>query len=340
MAESEWLNKDFYKVLGVSQDSQEAEITKAYRKLARQYHPDINKDPHAEEKFKEIGEAYDVLKNAETRKKYDTLRRFAAGGARFTGGAGGQGYGDIPFADMFGGMFGNDRSHHYQTQGANFDLNDIFSMFGQASRSSGNSQAGAPHDFFQRPQKKEKVTGKDREGKVKLTFKQAVKGAKVSLRLGGKEFSVRVPSGVKNEQKLRIAGKGHPGKNGGKTGDLYLTIFVEPDEHFSMRGDDIIFDLPITVGEAIGGAKIAIRDYDDKEVIFKIPAGTSSGDEIALKNRGVSETQGSLIAVVRIVVPSKSSGSLKKLARQLDEESSGFIDEFQSVRNSHNEIDN
>lgn len=148
MAENEWLAKDFYKVLGVSKDADEATITKAYRKLARKYHPDLNKTKEAEEKFKDVSEAYDVLKDSQTRQRYDAIRQFGAGGARFAGGAGGAGGFDASsFSDIFsmfnggsgmgsmGGMGGNGSRIRFTSNGAGPNMSDIFSMFGGGQRS-------------------------------------------------------------------------------------------------------------------------------------------------------------------------------------------------------------
>ncbi|MFR1605452.1 MAG: DnaJ domain-containing protein [Bifidobacterium pseudocatenulatum] len=155
MAENEWLSKDFYKVLGVSKDATDDEITKAYRKLARKYHPDLNKTKEAEEKFKDISEAYDVLSNKDNRQKYDAIRQFGMGGARFAGGSGAGGFDAGAFSDIFGSMFGggagagaygtggNGSRIRFQTGGGNPNINDIFSMFGGGA--GGPAGAGNPY---------------------------------------------------------------------------------------------------------------------------------------------------------------------------------------------------
>ena len=158
MAENEWLSKDFYKVLGVSKEATDDEITKAYRKLARKYHPDLNKTKEAEEKFKDISEAYDVLNNKESRQKYDAIRQFGMGGARFAGGSGAGGFDASGFSDIFGSMFGgtgmggNGSRIRFQTNGGNPNLNDIFSMFGGAAgQGSGayGAGAGSPYGAYE-----------------------------------------------------------------------------------------------------------------------------------------------------------------------------------------------
>lgn len=179
MAENEWLSKDFYKVLGVSKDATDAEITKAYRKLARKYHPDLNKTKEAEEKFKDISEAYDVLSNKENRQKYDAIRQFGMGGARFAGGSGRGGFDAGAFSDIFGSMFGggagmggNGSRIRFQTNGGgNPNLNDIFSMFGGGAGGPGAGSAYERYgaDDYEQPQPE---NGEDRNSKIRLTFRQ------------------------------------------------------------------------------------------------------------------------------------------------------------------------
>lgn len=335
MAENEWLSKDFYKVLGVSKDATEQEITKAYRKLARQYHPDLNKTKEAEEKFKDISEAYDVLSNKDSRQKYDAIRQFGMGGARFAGGTGG-GFDASGFSDIFGSMFGGGNGGtriRFQTNGGGpTNINDIFSMFGGAGPS-GASYGGSSYDGgYQRAQQPE--NGEDRNSKVSLTFRQAVKGATVSLSVDGKKFKTHIPAGVKDGQKIRLAGKGKPGRNGGKAGDLYLQVSVKPSERFTMRGRDIVMDLPVTVGEAVCGAKVEAKNLDGESVTFKIPAGSSSGVEVRVAGGGVRSPQGSgdLIGRIMVQVPAKPGMGLKHAAKEFDKESGGFADELAAQR--------
>ena len=340
MAENDWLNKDFYKTLGVSKDADEKEITKAYRKLARKYHPDINKTKEGEEKFKDISEAYDVLKDKDSRQKYDAIRSFGAGGARFTGGAGGGGFNAGDFSDIFGSMFGggggNGGSHiRFSTNGggshgAGFD--DIFSMFGGGAgnggfgggRGYGDYSDGAYAGYRPAPHPED---GDDLSSKITLTFRQAVKGATVSLKAAGKKFKTKVPAGVKNGQKIKIAGKGKPGINGGKAGDLYLHVTVKPDATFSMRGHDIVMDLPVTVGQAVAGGKVEAKDIDGNPVTFKVPAGSSSGAEVKLAGLGVqrSNQPGDLIGRVQIMVPAKPGLAVKLAAKEFDEKAGDYL---------------
>lgn len=331
MAENEWLSKDFYKVLGVSKDATDDEITKAYRKLARKYHPDLNKTKEAEEKFKDISEAYDVLSNKDNRQKYDAIRQFGMGGARFAGGSGAGGFDAGAFSDIFGSMFGGGAGAGAYGTGGNPNINDIFSMFGGGA--GGPAGAGNPYggSYEQAAQPED---GEDRNSKINLTFRQSIKGATVSLSADGKKFKTHVPAGVRDGQKIRIPGKGKPGRNGGKNGDLYLQINVAEDPKFSLRKRDIIMDLPITVGQAVAGAKVTAQDIDGNEVTFKVPAGSSSGTEVRISGRGVANRQGDgdLIGRVQIRIPDKPSLKVKHAAKEFDKECGDFADELAKER--------
>lgn len=338
MAEQDWLNKDFYKVLGVSKDATEAEITKAYRKLARKYHPDLNQSKDAEEKFKDISEAYDVLNNKEQRQKYDAIRQFGMGGARFAGGSGQSGFDASGFSDIFGSMFGGSgadgsRIRFSTSGGGQPNMNDIFSMFGggagQGSNGFGGAGYGGNSSYREPPIAKD---GEDRNSKITLTFRQAVKGATVSLSVDGKKFKTHIPAGVKDGQKIRIAGKGKRGVNGGKNGDMFLTIHVKEDVRFSLRGSDIIVVLPVSVGQAVAGAKIEARDIDGETVTFKVPAGASSGTEVRIGGKGVPGRRGDLIGIIEIHVPDKPSASLKRAAKEFDKDSADFVEQLAQER--------
>lgn len=332
MAENEWLSKDFYKVLGVSKDASEADITKAYRKLARKYHPDLNKTKEAEEKFKDISEAYDVLSNKDQRQKYDAIRQFGMGGARFAGGSGQDGFDASGFSDIFGSMFGGGSGNggtriRFSTSGGGQpNMDDIFSMFGGGA---GSPFGGARSEYQETPRPQQ---GADRKSKITLTFRQAVKGATVSLRVDGKQFKTHVPAGVEDGQKIRIPGKGKPGLYGGKSGDMYLTVHVKADPKFSLRGHDIVMDLPISVGQAVCGGKISATDIDGNDVTFKVPAGSSSGTEIRISGHGVPGHDGDLVARVQIQVPSKPGLGVKHAAKEFDSATGDFVDKLAEGR--------
>ena len=316
MAENEWLNKDFYKTLGVSKDATESEITKAYRKLARKYHPDINKTKEGEEKFKDISEAYDVLKDKDSREKYDAIRQFGMGGARFAGGAGGGGFNGADFSDIFGSMFGGGAGG-----GEGFGRGYGYDDYGEGAYQ-GYRPTPVPED------------GGDLNSKITLTFRQAVKGATVSLKANGKKFKTRVPAGVKDGQKIRLAGKGKPGKHGGKTGDMYLQVTVTEDPKFTMDGVDLVMDLPVTVGEAVDGAKVTAKDMDGEQVTFKVHAGASSGDEVRISGKGVQTPRktGDLVGRVQIRVPKKPSMHEKHAAKEFDKMCGDFAADIANER--------
>ena len=198
---------------------------------------------------------------------------------------------------------------------------------------SGPAGAGNPYggSYEQAAQPED---GEDRNSKINLTFRQSVKGATVSLSADGKKFKTHVPAGVRDGQKIRIPGKGKPGRNGGKNGDLYLQINVAEDPKFSLRKRDIIMDLPITVGQAVAGAKVTAQDIDGNEVTFKVPAGSSSGTEVRISGRGVANRQGDgdLIGRVQIRIPDKPSLKVKHAAKEFDKECGDFADELAKER--------
>lgn len=327
MAENEWLAKDFYKVLGVSKDADEDTITKAYRKLARKYHPDLNKTKEAEEKFKDVSEAYDVLKDKQMRARYDAIRQFGAGGARFAGGAGAGGFDASGFSDIFSSMFGGSPMGggsrvRFSTSGAGPDMGNIFSMFGGGA---GSSQAGfGGADYEQYAQSGQSATqnvperGEDIITSIKLTFKQAFKGATVSLRSGGESFKTHIPAGVKDGQKIRLKSKGKPGKFGGASGDMYLQVQVEKSDQFSIEGCDLVATLPLTLSEAVHGAKVTLKNVDGEPIVFKVPSGTSGGSRIRVEGAGVPGKNGAFVGIAQIHVPKKSTMAVKHAAKEFE----------------------
>ena len=160
--------------------------------------------------------------------------------------------------------------------------------------------------------------GEDITTDIKLTFKQAFKGATVSLRAAGETFKTHIPAGVKTGQKIRLKGKGKPGKFGGAAGDLYLHVQVEASDKFTLRGDDLISTLPLTLSEAVHGAKVSINDLDGNPVTFKVPACVSSGDEVRIEGAGVPGENGDFVGVVQIRLPKRSSMSLRRVAKEFD----------------------
>ncbi|TCD53820.1 J domain-containing protein [Alloscardovia theropitheci] len=341
MAEQDWLGKDFYAVLGVSKDADDKEISKAFRKLARKYHPDTNQgNAEAEKKFKDISEAYEVLSNKEQRQKYDAIRSFGAGGARFAGGssAGGGAYEDI-FSSMFGSAGG--RGGYSSMNFGGINLDDIFAQAGYGAN-------GATAGFSQQPRRSgfgannpyepepEPIKGEDRKSSVNLSFDKAVKGATVSLKVNGESFKTKIPAGINDGQKIRLAGKGKPGRFGGAQGDLFLTVHVGTDENFRIQGKNLVRIVPVTAYEAATGAKITVKDYFGEDVDIKIPAGSSSGTEITVKNHGIktAKASGDMIARISIVMPKRLNAKQKEALKAFDEASESLAKQVAQERQS------
>jgi molecular chaperone DnaJ len=288
MASQDWFDKDFYKILGVAKDVSDAELKKVYRKLARQYHPDSNPgDAKAEAKFKEISEAYSVLSDPAQRREYDQLRAMG-GGARFTGGAGGQGFpGGFP-----GGAGG---------------FEDVFSnLFGGGGR-------GGFGGFG--PQR-----GSDLTMTTSLNFIDGVKGTSIKVNLGGKDVSVNIPAGVNDGQKIKLRGKGQTSPNGGEAGDLIITCNIKPHPIFSRDGNNIRVTVPVTYAEAVLGATILVPTLGGEPVKLKVSPGTPNGRVLRVKGRGVvtAKHEGDLLATVEIAVPSHVSDKAKKALEEFD----------------------
>ncbi|WP_315279399.1 DnaJ C-terminal domain-containing protein [Kocuria carniphila] len=316
MASQDWIDKDFYSVLGVSKDASQADIKKAYRKLARKYHPDQNPgDAAAEKKFKDITEANSVLSDKDEREEYDAIRAMGSG-ARFAGSPGGGGAaGDASFEDIFGGMFGGGgrggRRTSYSTSGGGFSggggFEDLFAQFGGQDggtrfTTSGGPAYGAPGGYggYQGPPAK----GEDIHTTTTIPLRSAYNGTTVKLRRGnGQTTTVRVPKGVKDEQRLKVAGKGHSGPGG--NGDLFVTVKIKDHPFFSRDGQDVAVTVPVTVSEAALGATIEVPTLDGNHVNVKIPAGTSSGRRFRVKGKGFTSGSktGNMIVTVDIELP-------------------------------------
>jgi len=350
----EWFEKDFYKVLGVAESATAKEVTRAYRKLARELHPDANPgDNAAEERFKEISSAYDVIGDEVKRKEYDEVRKLGPVGAMNFGGAGGPGTGNFNFSadDLgdFGGLFGN--------------------LFNQrtGARRAGNARGPGPQ------------RGIDLETEITMDFRDAVDGITTTLHLtsdtacstcggtgsspgsapavcsncrgrgvvdenqglfsfsrpcsvcagkgvivldpckdcggGGivrrpRDVKVRIPAGVRDDQTIKLKGRGGPGRNGGPTGDLYVKVHVVPDKVFGRDGFNLTLTVPVTFPEAALGTKLTVPTVDGDTVTLKLPAGTGSGRVFRVKGRGIEngkKGRGDLLVSVEVAVPSKLS---------------------------------
>ena len=324
MSEQEWFSKDFYKVLGVDKTADKKAITKAYRKLARKWHPDQNPgDKAAEATFKEIGEAYAVLSNDEDRKRYDAIRAMAGGGARFSAGSGGTG----GFEDLFGAFGGGGSNVRFQTSGmpgggAGFEdiLSGLFGGgVGASARFGGDPYGSSFGDGHAPRSAPTPEKGGTVRAKLSISFRQALNGATLTIKVGGSPIKVRIPAGIKDGQKVRVKGHGKPGTHGGPTGDLEVAVTVKPHPVYSREGNDLVMDLPVTVSEAILGAVVDVPMVDGNTATVKVPAGSSSGAEIRVRGGGVttSKATGDLIARVAIRVPEKPGRELKKLAKEM-----------------------
>ena len=325
MASQDWFEKDFYAILGVPQDADDAAIKKAYRKLARTHHPDKNPgDTAAEQRFKDIGEANSVLADPEKRREYDAVRQMARGGARFT--AGGPGGGAGGFDDVFSSMFGGGSSGggarvRYSTGGGGEpNLEDILGgMFGGGG---GPAYGGTGFRAPQGPRK-----GADLTARTSLPFRDAVEGATVTLGTsGGGQITTRIPAGVRDGQKIRLRGKGQPGDSGAPAGDLILTVAVEKHPVFGREGDNLTLELPVTFAEATLGATVAVPTLDGSTVKVRVAPGTPSGRVLRIKGRGVpvKDKPGDLMAKVSIVVPQRLSDEAMAAVKTLQTLDEGF----------------
>ena len=325
MSGQDWLDKDFYAVLGVSKDASAQEIKKAYRAQARKYHPDHHPDdPKAEERFKEIGEAYSVLNDDEQRKQYDAIRAMGSGGARFSagqGGAGGAGFEDI-FSSMFGGQGGYAPRPGGPGAGAgNPDLDDLLKMFGgQGGGFGGGRPAGFQGDFGGGPTK-----GSDTSARTRISFRDAAQGTEIRLNVDGRSITTRIPAGVHDGQKIRLRGKGRPGPGGGPAGDLLLTLDVEEHPVWSADGVNLRLTVPISFDEAVLGTTLSVPLLDGGSVSVKVPPGTPSGRTLRVRGKGLvtKKKTGDLHVTVEVAVPTHVEGRAKQAVEDLREALAG-----------------
>ena len=298
--------KDYYKILGVGKDASADEIKKAYRKLAHKYHPDVSKEPNAEERFKEVGEAYETLKSPEKRAAYDQLGSYQPGQEFRPPPDWAQQFGDTQFsmddidiADLLAGLTGG--RHRAQRGGASIP-----------------------------------IPGQDYEVQVHITLEQAASGTEVDMNLSVPEFDeqgfvrrvprafkARIPKGATEGQRLRVPGKGGKGLNGGRDGDLYLNIVLHPHQLYRVSGHDLYLDLPLAPWEAVLGGTVEVPTLGGR-VRLKVPPGTHAGQQLRLASRGLPKPQsgeGDLYAVVQIAVPTAPTDEERALFKQLAETS-------------------
>ena len=288
--------RDFYEVLGVPRDATPEQLQQAYRKLARRHHPDVNKDPGAEERFKEVNEAYHVLSDPELRKRYDRCgenfrqvpedfdERVAPGGrSRAATGSRvrfGQGFGGVDFEDLFGGFGG-------------------FGGWGG------------------------QIPGADQEAELTLSVEEAYRGGRRTVSMDGRTYDITVPRGVVDGQRIRLAGQGGQGGRDAAPGDLYLVVRIAPHPRFRLNGRDIMVDVPVTPWEAALGATVPVSTPDG-EAKAKVPPGSSSGRRLRLRGQGMpnpSGKPGDLYGEIRIMVPGQLTRRERELFERLAAES-------------------
>lgn len=308
--------RDYYKTLGVDKKADEDSIKKAYRKLARKYHPDVNKATDAEKKFKEIAEAYEVLKDPEKRKAYDEFGADWKAGKeqkehqkqyykQYRSGGGQPGFdrGGFDFEDLGG------------------EYSDFFENLFGSRRASGSSQ-GRRASFSRK--------GQDLNASITIPLEDAYKGATrmISLQLPKidesgavtyvpETLNVKIPKGVHHGKKIRLTGKGGPGIGGGSPGDLYITVEYESNSNYHVEGGDVYLNLPIAPWEAALGESVSVP-VPGGSIKLKIPKGSSSGKKLRLKGKGIpSKTPGDLYVVIKIVLPPASDDKAKKLYEEM-----------------------
>ena len=310
MASQDWVDKDFYAILGIAKDASDADIKKAYRKLARQHHPDTNAGNAAsEKKFKDISEAYSVLSDPDERQQYDAIRAMG-GGARFA--PGGAGAGSAGFEDMFGDLFTGNTGRH--AGGFNPSAGGIPPEFADLF-GGGFGQSG----FQRTPQK-----GADRTASTSISFAGAIRGTTIGLREpSGEVIDVRVPAGIKDGQKVRVRGKGQPGAAG--YGDLVVSVAVQPHAFYTRDGDNLRIHVPVTFPEAALGADIEVPTIDGEKVRVRVPAGTPSGRTLRVKGKGVKTSNGTgdLLVTIDVAVPKNLNKEAEAAVKAFAEATAG-----------------
>ncbi len=357
--------KDYYELLGVSKNASDSEIKSAFRKLAKDYHPDINKSPDAEKKFKEFQEAYAVLSDKEKKQQYDQFGHSAFEGGGFGGGAGfdfsGFDFGDI-FSDMFGSSFGfggggtssnrprkgrdiimeMEISFEEAVFGTEKNINiDVEEDCSKCNGKGGHDEKKCPKCHGSGTVTSEqrtilgtyltKTTCSNCNGKGNTFDKTCTTCRGRGKTKNNKKITVTIPAGIDTGNQLRIGGKGEGGTNGGPNGDLYLEFFVNKHALFSREGDDIQLKLPITITEAILGVKKDIPTlYGD--IILTIPSGTQNNSKFLLKGKGVtnvsSKRKGNMYVIIKVVIPNKLDKKQKELVTQLSTTNLEHHEEF------------
>jgi curved DNA-binding protein len=288
-------SRDYYEVLGLKRGASEEEIRRAYRKLARKYHPDVNKEGGAEDRFKEVSQAYEVLRDPEKRERYDRLGANWATGEEATGRG---------FEDLFGQRAGDVR-----VEFGDQDISDLFEGLFTAGDRPGTADFG---DFA--------IRGADQEAMLELSLEEAAAGGRRRVSLAdGRSFDVNFPAGVREGQRIRLAGKGGTGRAGAPAGDLFLRVRIRPHPYLRLDGRDLLVDVPVSPWEAALGATVPVRTLDGTARV-RVPPGSSSGRRLRMRGKGMPGPrggQGDLYATVQVVVPRELSAEERSLFEQL-----------------------
>jgi len=310
--------RDYYEVMGVARDATQDEIKRAYRKLARKYHPDVSDEAAAEERFKEVGEAYEVLKDPEKRTAYDRLGANWKEGQDFRpppgwdegfefSGEGAGGFSGDGYAG-YGGVGGEQFSDFFET------------LFGQ-----GRGGYTGRREFH--------MHGEDRHARISIDLRDSFTGVTRSITLHAPELTddghvvtrdrtlnIKIPKGIRDGQKIRLTGQGGPGIGNGKAGDLFLEVEFRPDHRYRVEGDDVYLDLPVAPWEAALGATVTVPLLSGN-VDLKIPAGSNQGSKLRLKGKGMpAEQPGDLYVVLDVKLPPADSDEAKALYEKMSEE--------------------
>ncbi len=331
--------RDFYEILGVSENASQDEIKSAFRMLAKKYHPDRNPgDKDAEKRFKEISEAHETLSDPKKKAEYDTMRKYGAfTGAGAGGPGGGFGNGGQDFSQFFrqgAGGRGGFRTFHFGGGGAGMEgLDEMLRQFfggpagaggfGRTAHTRGRPRGGSTgFDFFEQPGQGAPAKGQDIRASVKISFEEAIHGTQKTIRnkATGKKLSFKVPPGVEDGTKIRLAGQGGPGQMGGPNGDLIISVRVMGDQNFERKGNDIYTSTTVPFTTAILGGKAEVKTLT-KTVSINIPAGTQPGTKMRLKGLGLSvgDRQGDLYVTINVSIPTDLTEKQRKLLEEWEE---------------------
>ena len=306
--------KDYYEILGVSKTATEQEIKSAYRKLAKKYHPDVNKTPGAEQKYKDVNEAYEVLHDPEKRQKYDTLGPNWEQAQQFGGQGGGfEGFGGFPG----GGV-------HMDFGGSGSGFSDFFeTLFGNMG-ARGSSRGFSASDIFGRGARRA-ARGQDSEVRVTLSLADVLaaplkRQMTVSGDSGTHTIDVNLPRGIREGSRLKLRGQGAPGRGGGENGDLYVVVHIETDSRFEISGYDLVTAVTVTPWDAVLGGTVSVPSPEGALKV-KVPAGSQSGTRLRLHGKGLpmrgGSLRGDLYAVIGISVPQNVSSRERELWEQI-----------------------